>query len=188
MPRYANLPQLLAAQDWAAAEAVLRAAARKKAPPPEVFYNLAKVLEAAGKPSQIAVWLKRAVKARPDYGDAWFELGRFALVDNDLRGAFDAFKRAHTLVPEEADARDNLGRVALRLGEWQTAAECFDARNDDAAMLARYRIAAETGADLSAIQTELLARRALRPEAVKAMTRTAKGSLPRYMPPLKDTV
>jgi hypothetical protein len=58
-------PGFIAAKDWAAAERLLRKAARAKNPPPEVYYDLAKVLEAAGKPCQMAVWLKRALSANP---------------------------------------------------------------------------------------------------------------------------
>ncbi|MEH6647296.1 tetratricopeptide repeat protein [Sulfitobacter sp.] len=113
-----KLGALLTAQDWTAAERLLRRLAKGKAPPPEVFYNLAKVLEAAGKPDQMAVWLKRAVAANPRYAVAWFELGRVALGAGDLEEAYVAFQHAVNLKSNDADARRNLGRIAMRLGKW----------------------------------------------------------------------
>ena len=172
------LPPLLAAQDWPAAERLLRRLVKGKAPPPAVFYNLAKVLEAAGKPSQVKHWLERAVVADPRYGLAWFELGRIALERFELETAKAAFQQATGLMPTDTDARRNLGRVALRLGDWVTAADCFAGQTDKEAQVARYRIAAETGADSRALRDALLAQRDWRPDTLKALTRTAKGSIP----------
>ncbi|MGJ8589896.1 MAG: tetratricopeptide repeat protein [Yoonia sp.] len=173
-----SLPALLAAKDWPAAERLLRRLAKGKAPQPAVFYNLAKVLEAGGKPDQMKHWLERAVAANPSYGVAWFELGRITLDHGALADALTAFLRASALMPDDADTRRNLGRVALRLGDWDRAAECFAAKSDPEARLARYRIAAETRSDTSGLRDALLAERGLRPEVIKTLTRTAKGSVP----------
>ncbi len=173
-----SLPALLAAKDWPAAERLLRRLAKGKTPPPAVFYNLAKVLEAAGKPDQMKHWLERAVTANPSYGNAWFELGRIALDHGALQDALAAFVRAFALMPDDADTRRNLGRVALRLGDWDRAAKCFAAQSDPEARLARYRIAAETGSQTTDLRAALLADRGLRPEVIKTLTRTAKGSVP----------
>ncbi|MEO1470769.1 MAG: hypothetical protein AAFV86_17125, partial [Pseudomonadota bacterium] len=56
-----KLPVLLAARDWEAAERLLRRAARARGAAPEVFYNLARVLEEAGRGAQSAHWLEKAV-------------------------------------------------------------------------------------------------------------------------------
>ncbi len=177
------LPALLAAKDWSAAERLLRRLSRGKLPPPAVFYNLAKVLEAAGKPDQMKHWLERAVTADPSYGLAWFELGRIALGRNALDDALAAFLRASAFMPQDADTQHNLGRVALRLGNWDRAAACFAAHDDPEARLARYRIAAETGSNIRDLRNALLAERGLRPEVIKTLTRTAKGSVPLTIDP-----
>jgi|GEM_PF-1452816 tetratricopeptide (TPR) repeat protein len=173
-----SLPALLAAKDWPAAERLLRRLAKGKAPQPAVFYNLAKVLEAGGKPDQMKHWLERAVAANPSYGIAWYELGRIALDHGALADALTAFMRASALMPDDADTRRNLGRVALRLGDWDKAMDCFAAQSDPEARLARYRIASETGATTTDLRDALLAERSWRPEVIKTLTRTAKGSVP----------
>lgn len=86
-------------------------------------------------------------------------------------------------MPDDADTQRNLGRVALRLGDWDIATDCFLAHSDQEARLARYRIAAETGSDITDLRDALLAERSWRPEVIKTLTRTAKGSVPLNLEP-----
>lgn len=178
-----HLPALLAAQDWASAERLLRRLSKSKAAPAEVFYNLAKVLEAAGKTGQITTWLKRAISANPRYALAWFELGRQHLQAGALEDAFQAFDKAHRYDPSDPDSQRNLGRVALRLGEWSVAERCFANQQDTEAQLARYRIAAETGQATVALRNAMLADGKNRTSVLKTLTRTAKGSFPLSVKP-----
>lgn len=182
-----SLPALLSGHDWPAAERLLRRLAKGKAPPPEVFYNLAKVLEAAGKPDQMKHWLQRAAIANPNYGIAWFELGRIALDQGALNEGQAAFQRAADLMPTDKDATRNLGRIALRLGDWDKATACFARQTDKEAQLARYRIAAETGSSTKDLRYALLAQSAWRPEVIKTLTRTAKGAVPLSLEPSPPT-
>lgn len=177
------LPAMLAAQDWTSAERLLRRLSKSKSAPPEVFYNLAKVLEASDKNSQIVTWLKRAVAANPQYASAWFELGRHQLEGGALEGAFHAFEKAHLCNPSDSGSKRNLGRVALRLGYWDLAAHCFSGQQDSEAQLARYRIAAETGMETVDLRDALLAETNMRPSVLKTLTRTAKGSFPLSVKP-----
>lgn len=177
-----SLPGLLATQDWPAAERVLRRLAKGKAPAPEVFYNLAKVLEASGKNDQRVYWLERALAAHPRYGVAWFELGRAALQSGALAQAQNAFQHAVDLMPSDADARRNLGRIALRRGDWAVAETCFATLPDLEAQIAIYRLRAETGQASKALRDALLAQPGARPAVLKALTRAAKGSLPLILP------
>ncbi|SMX27510.1 Tetratricopeptide repeat protein [Pelagimonas phthalicica] len=172
------LPSFLQAQDWEKAEQLLRRAAKAEAAPAEVFYNLAKVLEAAGKPRQRKVWLQRAIQARPGYGLAWFELGRISLEEDDLEAAWLAFSRVAALDPSDGDARRNLGRVALRLGYWDDARLAFMGATDREAKEAQYRIASEMGEDTTALRDELLQDKENRAETLRSLTRASKGSLP----------
>lgn len=145
----ARLPALLAARDWAGAERVLRAEAKRKNAPCAVFYNLAKVLIESGKAAQAGAWFERAVRTDPTYQAAWFELGRWAMARGEAARARDAFARAVLLAPEDLDAHANLARLALRLGDWAGALEAAQAvlaqTPDRADMLeVAYRAAAET--------------------------------------------
>ncbi|MCA8884135.1 MAG: hypothetical protein KDA50_10400 [Rhodobacteraceae bacterium] len=184
MDMLSSLPGLIAAQDWPRAEALLRRAARKKGAPAEVFYNLAKVLEARGAAEQMGSWLRRAVAARPDYGLAWFELGRWALTADDADLAYDAFRAALRLLPGDLDARVNLGRLALRRGAWDAAARAWDGVAGPEADIARFRIAAETGQNTPEDLSRLLRDPATRGLALQAMTRTARGCVPLTLPPV----
>lgn len=167
----------IATQDWDRAERALRKAAKAKAPGADIFYNLAKVLEAAGKPGQMRIWLKRAVAAKPDYAIAWFELGRVELRDHQLAQALNAFEQARAHAPQDKDARRNAARIALRLGLWDKAEAGFQGDADFEAQAARYRIAAETGTATAEQRDALLRVAGHRPMAIKALTRTARGSI-----------
>lgn len=176
------LPHLIQTRDWPRAEALLRAAADQPNAPAEVFYNLAKVLEARGKWTDAGPWLDRAVAARDGYANAWFELGRWAVDTGEYPKAFGAFQRAVALDPDDSDARRNLGRVALRLGEWDVAQTAFTGETDVEAQIALYRAATERGEDARSQLADLLARTDARPAVFKAMTRTAKGRVPLRLP------
>ncbi len=178
MTDLSDLPDLLRAKNWPRAEALLRRAAKSKSVSAEVFYNLDKVLEAAGKHAQREVWLKRAVSKAPDYANAWFELGRVAIDNGDLKLARNAFTKAVELAPDDRDARRTLGRVALRFCDWTTAEKAFAEGQDTEARMARFRIAAETGNLTREERDALLADVSIRPDVLRTMTRVAKGSLP----------
>lgn len=184
MDALSSLPALIAAQDWPRAERLLRRAATSKGAPAEVFYNLAKVLEARGAAAQMGPWLRKAVAARADYAIAWFELGRWAANAREDDLAIAAFRKAVALTPRDKDARINLGRLALRRADWDLAASAWSVLTGPEAEVARYRIATEQGADTSADLDRLLRNPATRGLAIQAMTRTARGCVPLSLPPL----
>ena len=177
-----DLPALLAAEDWDGAERLLRRAAKARTAPAEVHYNLAKVLMENGKAAQAGQWFRRAVAARPDYAAAWFEMGRWALVADDLPLAFRAFQKASKLAPADRDARISLGRIALRCGQWDVARRAWDGVEGTEALQARYRIAAETGDETGTLLERLLSADLPRPQSLTTITRTAKGRIPRVLP------
>lgn len=184
MARLSDLPTLVQTRQWKAAETLLRRQAAKPAATADIFYNLAKVLEADGRGRQARCWLEKAVAARPDYAAAWFELGRWFLADDQLRSAYAAFASAARHAPHDADAKRNLGRLALRLGEWETARSAWSAIDDVEAQCARYRITVETGNDAGQQLDALLEMSGARPVVLKAMTRTARGRIPLRLPGL----
>lgn len=172
--------------DWARAETLLRPLAEAPGAPVAARFNLGKVLMEQGDFARAAAWLRRACDQAPDHAGAWFEQGRALLAQGDLAPAQAAFARALDLDGTDADARRNLGRIALRRGDWAAAARGFEGAGDDEALIARYRIACETGQDARPLRDALLARPDLRPQVIKAMVRVAHGAVPLHLPPLAE--
>ena len=176
-----KLPALLAAQDWPAAERVLKRAAQARPGEAAILYNLGRVLMEQGQWAPARHWLKQAIAAQPKHQAAWFELGRTSLELSEVGAARVAFSKALELDPSDQDAARNLGRVALRLGDFAAARAAYAKLdpNEIETACALYRIAAETGdPEASALRAGLLARRSDRAQVLKALTRTAKGALP----------
>lgn len=178
MENFDKIPKLILNQDWIAAERLLKKAAQSKNASPDVFYNLAKVLEARNKYRQCGVWFRKAVNARRDYQIAWFELGRWSVSYGMLRSAFEAFENAYILDSKDKDAAINLARVALRLGKWEIAGRLWEQFDDQEAKQAMYRICVESGEDGIQTLKNLLSQKSIRAEVIKTMTRTAKGRIP----------
>ena len=179
MSDLSRLPHLLSRQDWAGAEVLLRRALSDPKAPAALAYNLAKVLELQGKDG--VEWLQRCVAQEPRHADGWFELGR-ALMATDFAGAEAAFARSVALKPA-ADAWLNLARLRQRLGDWAGCGAALAHLPQTAETRAMaYRVACETGAETGALRADLLSRASERPEALKALTRTAKGHLPLRLP------
>lgn len=192
MTDLADLPRLLAARQWDAAERVLRRAAAHPAAPAAVAYNLAKVLEAKGAPEPRAPLYRRAVAADPRHAAAWFELGRALVAEAagadtapPLAQAEAAFARAAALTPTDRDAWRMLVRLRLRLGDWAgVEAALAHLPRDAETAAAAYRAAAELGRpEAPALRAALLANPAHRPEALKALTRVARGAVPLRIAP-----
>lgn len=175
-----KLPGLLAAGDWAAAEKVLKRAAKGRAPV-SVLYNLGRVLMEQGKWGPARIWLHKAVRAAPDHADAWFELGRTALELSDPDAACDSFARAVALAPGDVDARMNWGRLAVRLGRFEQGLEALRplAGTNGEADAWLYRAAAESGDPATGTyRAALWAAQSGRARAIRTATRVAKGQLP----------
>lgn len=175
MTDLSSLPALLAAADWARAEALLRRAAKARGAPPQVFYNLGKVLMERGKPTQALTWLRRAVKTAPEYTHAWFELGRAAVESGDLETGQTGFIRALVLAPGDEDAARNLLAIAMQLGDWKTAETALSALPEDETRAARYVLTSEAGdGGFDAARAYLDAA----PGDVKTLTRAGRGVMP----------
>ncbi|MCI4661200.1 MAG: tetratricopeptide repeat protein [Neomegalonema sp.] len=178
-----KLRKALSTQDWASAERLLRRAAEQRTAPASVFYNLAQVLVRADKGEEAGPWYRKAVGRDPGHAHAWHEYGAWLTERGELAEAMSAFSRAARLAPQDTDAQRNLGRVALRLGEWEVARGAFLALGpqDDEAALALLRLALETGApdaQTRAMRRELAQKPALRAHLLKTLTRSARGRVP----------
>ena len=175
-----ELHAALVTGDWQKAERLLAPQARRRGAHPSLLYNYGKVLIELGRAGEASAALRRLVAAEPGHGNAWFELGRAALMGEDFAAALEAFGQALSLAPGDEDARRNLGRVALRLGAWETAAEAWSPlEGDPEADIALYRLAAETGAgDAGARRAALLQSHPDRAAVIRALVRVSKGSAP----------
>lgn len=178
-----NLQELQAALttgDWQRAERLLAPLARGREAHPSLLYNYGKVLIELGKAGRAAEALRRAVEAEPGHGNAWFELGRAALMSENFATAREAFGQALFLAPHDEDARRKLGRVALRVGAWELAIKAWEPlAGDPEAEIALYRLAAETGAEeREARRARLLESHPDRAAVIQALVRVSKGTVP----------
>ncbi|HVX67307.1 MAG TPA: tetratricopeptide repeat protein [Bryobacteraceae bacterium] len=84
-------------------------------------YLRAKVYSARADAQHAAAELTLAVALRPDFAEAWSDLGQARKTLLDDRGALPAFERAVELKPDDAVARYRLGAQQLRLGNARAA-------------------------------------------------------------------
>lgn len=180
MATLADLPKLFAEKDWTTAERLLRKAAKNKKAPAEVHFNLGKVLEATGRKSQAITFFKRAAAMKPGYAAAWSEMARMMNDTGDPVGALPYFEKALKLNPNDPFTLRNIGRIGLRLGFWDKVETAYGGLDDEEAVMARYRSAAEQRKNNARdILDETLANPERRPLALRMMIRTARGSIPR---------
>jgi tetratricopeptide (TPR) repeat protein len=83
----------------------------------------ARIWTQQNRPEKAAEELEAAIKLRPDYAEAWVQLGkaRRSLLNNP--GAVEAFEKAVALDPEDAEALYHLGALQLQAGRVQQAIE-----------------------------------------------------------------
>ncbi len=84
---------------------------------PELCNNLGDVCLRLGDPDRAAVYFKKALATRPDYGDAWFELGN-VYRGKGLSGlALDAYLKAFESNPDDREAKVAAEETTRRLCE-----------------------------------------------------------------------
>jgi superkiller protein 3 len=85
------------------------------------YYLRAKIFTNAEQVEKAEADLKRALALRPDFPEAWSDLGqaRKALLDDD--GALEAFRKSVQLDPRNAIAQYRLGAELLKRGEGEDA-------------------------------------------------------------------
>src|SRR6202011_999929 len=76
---------------------------------------------AAGDPETAVAYLQAALRSRPDYFDAHYNLGTALAMQNNFAGAVEEFRAAARLNPQDANAEANLGAVLAELGNWKDA-------------------------------------------------------------------
>ena len=88
-------------------------------------YLRAKVYTEENDPSKAAAELKEAVSLRPDFAEAWSDLGQSRKALSDDEGAFAAFERAVALAPDDAVAQTRLGSEYRNRGKAHEAVQHF---------------------------------------------------------------
>jgi tetratricopeptide (TPR) repeat protein len=80
-------------------------------------YLRAKIWAVQNQIKKSIIELQTAVRLRPDYAEAWSELGAMRRIDLDDEGAMHALEKAVTLEPSNALAQYRLGQIYLEDGE-----------------------------------------------------------------------
>jgi protein O-GlcNAc transferase len=140
---HVNLSLLLAqAGELAAAGAHLDRAIEVQGNDPKAAYThylRAKIWGAQDQIDKAMVELQKAVHLRPDYAEAWSDLGGMRRLALDNAGAIEALQRAVVLKPDDALAQYRLGQLCLQDGHAFKAVEhlkqaLFYAPNDRATL------------------------------------------------------
>src|SRR6266436_4493841 len=76
---------------------------------------------AAGHPEAAIKYLEAALRSRPDYFDAHYNLGTALAMREDFEGAVEHFRAAVRLHPEDANAEAKLGGALAETGHWKEA-------------------------------------------------------------------
>src|ERR1700722_6111940 len=76
---------------------------------------------AAGHPDAAITYLQTALRSRPDYFDAHYNLGTALAMQNNFAAAVEEFRAAVRINPQDANAEANLGAALAELGNWKEA-------------------------------------------------------------------
>lgn len=87
------------------------------------YYLRAKIDSAQNQPRDAATRLEAAVRIRPDFGEAWSDLGQVRKQLLDDAGALTAFEHAVSANPRDAIAQYRLGAEYLHQGKAQPAVD-----------------------------------------------------------------
>jgi Flp pilus assembly protein TadD len=88
-------------------------------------YLRARIWIAQKEMGKAAAELEIAVKLRPDYAEAWSDLGGVRRVEGDLKGAQQALEQAVALEPDDEKAQYRLGLQYLESRQPHKAVDCF---------------------------------------------------------------
>jgi len=77
-------------------------------------------------PDQAGPYLEAALKARPDYFDAHYNLGNALAAQDDFEGASKQFLLALQARPADANTEANLGSALAEMGKYSEAKTHFE--------------------------------------------------------------
>jgi predicted TPR repeat methyltransferase len=87
--------------------------------------NLGTVYRRLGRPVDAEAACRRAIEVQPDFGDAWYNLSQALLAQGRVHDGVLANSRAIALWPRHLQARDQVIRALLLLGERDRAAQLY---------------------------------------------------------------
>jgi len=87
-----------------------------KNPDPEMLYNFACVYNNLGRDTEAIETFKQVIKIKPDYAQAYNQLGYIYYKLGRYAEAIDVFRQAIAIKPDLAEAHNNLGNTLGRLG------------------------------------------------------------------------
>ncbi len=93
---------------------------------PEQAYQNALILRQAGRVTEAEALLRHVVVARPDYADAWHQLGVVVLSGGRPGEAADFIQRAINLVPGNPHSHSDQGVAFAHLGQSDAAIACYE--------------------------------------------------------------
>jgi tetratricopeptide (TPR) repeat protein/mono/diheme cytochrome c family protein len=76
---------------------------------------------ADGHPDAAITYLQTALRSRPDYFDAHYNLGTALAMQNNFAAAVEEFRAAVRLNSQDANAEANLGAALAEMGNWKEA-------------------------------------------------------------------
>jgi Flp pilus assembly protein TadD len=92
---------------------------------PDAKYSLAVQLADEGEKREAARLYGEALAVKPDYAEAWLNLGTILMEWNQATEAESAFSRAAAIDPEDADALVNLGNILAARDDLGEALELY---------------------------------------------------------------
>ena len=87
--------------------------------------NLGTLYRRLGRVSDAEAACRRAIAVRPDFGDAWYNLSLALMAQGKMHEGLLANSRAIALWPHHLQARDQVIRALLLLGERERAAQLY---------------------------------------------------------------
>lgn len=88
---------------------------------PEMQNTRGIILRALGRPAESLAAYQEALRGRPHFADAAFNLGNLLLSQDEIAAAIDAYERALQCDGSNADAWFNLGAACQRREDWRRA-------------------------------------------------------------------
>lgn len=120
--------KFLAANDVAQAIKYLNLAEKKRPKDPQVQYYLGLAYEIRGLPNEALVHYQNAITIKPDYSEAYNNLGSFYAARNDYAKAEEYYRKALANPAYETPFFGfyNLGRLNEKRGDMETALKDYD--------------------------------------------------------------
>jgi predicted TPR repeat methyltransferase len=91
----------------------------------DALNNLGTVYRKQDRPADAEAACRRAIEVRPDFSDAWYNLSQALMAQGKLHDGLLANSRAIALWPHHLQARDQVIRALLLLGERERAAQLY---------------------------------------------------------------